>query len=164
MVPSRLGHLPATEIKSGSLIETVSGRIDMLNSSNSALRNVTVKPAPAKPCRIRDLTPRNGRGSNVKGHFRYFMSDLHLWVQAWSDEGETRLVSVESTSKLDNSTLAVDCSGESSDQSRRHSTGYCTERQQTNRFQSMARDPEEIRSEEHVRHKYSICSTDQQHL
>ena len=33
-------------------------------------------------------------------------------MQAWSDEGETRLVSVESTDKFDNSTLAVDCSDE----------------------------------------------------
>ena len=81
----------------------------MLNSSNSALRNVTVKPAPAKPCRIRDLTPRNGRGSNVKGEFRYFMSDLHLWMQAWSDEGETMHVSVGSFDTLDTSTLPIDC-------------------------------------------------------
>ena len=37
------------------LHETVSGMIDMLNSTNTALRNVTVKPAPEKPYRIRDL-------------------------------------------------------------------------------------------------------------
>ena len=29
---------------------------------------------------------------------------LHLWMQAWPDEGETMLVSVESTDKFDNST------------------------------------------------------------
>ena len=40
------------------------------------------------------------------------MSDLHLWMQARSDEVETMLVSVESTDKFDNSTLAVDCSDE----------------------------------------------------
>ena len=40
------------------------------------------------------------------------MSDLHLWMQGRSDEGETMLVSVESTDKFDNSTLAVDCSDE----------------------------------------------------
>ena len=40
------------------------------------------------------------------------MSDLHLWMQTWSDEGETMLVSVESTDKFDNSTVAVDCSDE----------------------------------------------------
>ena len=33
-------------------------------------------------------------------------------MQARSDEGETKLVSVESTDKFDNSTLAVDCSDE----------------------------------------------------
>ena len=40
------------------------------------------------------------------------MSDLHLGMQAWLDEGETLLVSVESIDKFDNSTLAVDCSDE----------------------------------------------------
>ena len=40
------------------------------------------------------------------------MSDLHLWMQAWSDEEETMLVSVESTDKFGDSTLAVDCLGE----------------------------------------------------
>ena len=40
------------------------------------------------------------------------MLDLHLWMQAWSDEGETMLVSVENTDKFDNSTLVVDCSDE----------------------------------------------------
>ena len=40
------------------------------------------------------------------------MSDLHLWMQARPDEGETVLVSVESTDKFDNSTLAVDCPDE----------------------------------------------------
>ena len=33
-------------------------------------------------------------------------------MQAWSGGGETRLVSVESTAKFDNRTLAVDCSDE----------------------------------------------------
>ena len=40
------------------------------------------------------------------------MSDLHLWMQTWSDEGETMLVSVESTDKFDNSTVEVNCSDE----------------------------------------------------
>ena len=40
------------------------------------------------------------------------MSELHLWIQALSDEGETILVSVEKTDKFDSSTLAVDCSDE----------------------------------------------------
>ena len=43
---------------------------------------------------------------------RHFMSDVHLWVQALSDEGETMLVSVESTDRFDNNTLAMDCSDE----------------------------------------------------
>ena len=35
-----------------------------------------------------------------------------MWMQAWSDEGEIMLVSVESTDRFDNSTLAVDCPDE----------------------------------------------------
>ena len=44
-----------------------------------------------------------------KGEFRSFMSDLHLWIQAWSDHGERVLTRVESAEKIDRDTLAVDC-------------------------------------------------------
>ena len=37
------------------------------------------------------------------------MSDLHLWMQAWSDQGERILARVESVDKVDRATLAVDC-------------------------------------------------------
>ena len=37
------------------------------------------------------------------------MSDLHLWMQAWSDHGERVLTRVESAEKIDRDTLAVDC-------------------------------------------------------
>ena len=60
------------------------------------------------------------------------MSGLHLWRRVWSDEGETILVSVESTDKFDNSTLAVDCSDEKFRTSRRHFTKCGKEQQQTN--------------------------------
>ena len=76
--------------------EVISGRMDMLNSTNTALQNVSARPAESKPCRISDLLPRNWEGSNEKGEFRSFMSDLHLWMQAWSDQGEQMLVRVES--------------------------------------------------------------------
>ena len=92
--------------------ETVSGRIDMFNSINTALQRVSAKRIGSKPYRISDFTPRNFEGSNDKGEFRNFMSNLHLWMQAWTDEGETMLVSVESTHKVDNCTLAIDCSDE----------------------------------------------------
>ena len=59
--------------------EAISGRMDMLNSINTALQNVSARPAESKPCRISDLIPR--KGSNEKGEFRSFMSDLHLWMQ-----------------------------------------------------------------------------------
>ena len=92
--------------------EAISGRIDMLNSTNTALQNVSAIPAESKPCRISVLIPRNWEGNNEKGEFRSFMSDLHLWMQGWSDQGEQMLAIVEGSYKLDNSTLAVDCSGE----------------------------------------------------
>ena len=37
------------------------------------------------------------------------MSDLHLWMQAWSDQGERILTRVGSVDKVDRETLAVDC-------------------------------------------------------
>ena len=89
--------------------ETVNGRMDMLNSINTALQNVSTKTTDFKPYRISDLIPRNWEGSNEKGEFRSFMSDLHLWMQAWSDEGERILARVESVDKVDRATLAVDC-------------------------------------------------------
>ena len=37
------------------------------------------------------------------------MAELHLWMQAWSDQGERNLVRVEGVDKVECSTLAVDC-------------------------------------------------------
>ena len=67
--------------------DTIIGRMDMLNSSNTALQNVSARPAEIKPYRISDLVPRNWEGNNEKGEFRSFTSDLHLWMQAWSNQG-----------------------------------------------------------------------------
>ena len=38
------------------------------------------------------------------------MSDLHLWMQAWSHQGDKMLAIVEGTDKLDNNAIAFDCS------------------------------------------------------
>ena len=104
------------------------------------------------------------------------MSDLHLWVQAWSDQGEKMLVSVESTDKFDSSTIAFDCSDEefrsieaSLYQVLHRTTANEPLRiaQQTRRtegIRSMACDREKVRSEEHVGQNFSMCSLDQQHL
>ena len=89
--------------------ETVNGRMDMLNSISTAIQNVSTKTNDSKPYRISDLIPRNWEGNNEKGEFRSFMSDLHLWMQAWSDQGERILTRVESVEKIDRATLAVDC-------------------------------------------------------
>ena len=47
--------------------ESTSGSMDMLNSINTALQNVSAKPTDSKPYRISDLLPRNWEGSNEKG-------------------------------------------------------------------------------------------------
>ena len=91
--------------------EKINGRMDMLNSINTELQNMSTKAADSKPYRISDLIPRNWEGSSEKGEFRSFMSDLHLWMQAWSDQGERILARVERVDKIDRATLAVDCTG-----------------------------------------------------
>ena len=40
------------------------------------------------------------------------MADLHLWMQAYSDQGEKMLVRVEGAERIDRNTLAVDCTEE----------------------------------------------------
>ena len=92
--------------------EAISGRMDMMNSISAALQRMTAKPAESKPYRISDLIPRNWEGGNEKGEFRSFMSDLHLWMQAWSDQGEQVLARVESIDKFDNNLIAFDCPDE----------------------------------------------------
>ena len=47
--------------------EKINGRMDMLNSINTALQNVSTKSADSRPYRISDLIPRNWKGSNEKG-------------------------------------------------------------------------------------------------
>ena len=56
--------------------ESISCGMDMLNSMNTALQNVSAKPTDSKPYRFSDLLPRNLEGSNDNGEFRSFMSDF----------------------------------------------------------------------------------------
>ena len=88
--------------------EAISGRMDMLNNNNTALQNVSARPPEFKPYRISDLIQRNWEGSTAKGEFRSFMSDLLLWMQAWSVQGEQILARVESIDKFDNNVIAFD--------------------------------------------------------
>ena len=109
--PGRLRSISAA-VEAGSfrcaeVNDVISGRMDMLNSINTALQNVSARPAENKPYRIRDLTPRSWEGNNEKAEFRSFMSDLHLWMQAWSNQGEKMLVIVEGVDKLDHNANAV---------------------------------------------------------
>ena len=84
----------------------------MMNSISAALQRVTAKSPESKPYRISYLIPRNWEGGNEKGELRSFMSDLHLWMQAWSDQGEQMLAMVESIDRFDNNVIAFDCADE----------------------------------------------------
>ena len=42
--------------------DAISGRMDMLNSINTALENVSARPAENKPYGISDIIPRNWEG------------------------------------------------------------------------------------------------------
>ena len=84
--------------------DTISVRMDMLNCINTTLKNSSARPAENKPYRIGDLIPRNWE------EFRSFMSELHLWMQAWSNQGEKMLATVEGSNKLDKNAIAFDCS------------------------------------------------------
>ena len=83
------------------------------------------------------------------------------------------LVSVESTDKLDSSTIEVDCSDEEfrSIEASLYQVLYRTTANEPLRIVQQTRGQKGfeawraiVRSEEHVGQKFSICSTDQQHL
>ena len=84
--------------------------LDAISSISSAMQRLSACPAAvAKPYRISDLIPRSWDGSHNKGQFGNFMAELHLSMQAWSDQGARILVRVERVDKVYRSTLAVDC-------------------------------------------------------
>ena len=75
----------------------INGKPDAIRSISSAMQRLSAGPAEtAKPYRIRDLIPKSRDGNHNQGQFRNFMAELHLWLQAWSDQGEAILVRVES--------------------------------------------------------------------
>ena len=80
-----------------------------LNSINTALQNVAANPVDSKLCRVSDLIPRSWEGNNEKVEFRSFMLDLHLWMQAWSNQGEMILTCAERVEKFDSIAIAADC-------------------------------------------------------
>ena len=78
--------------------DSISGRMDMLNSLNTALLNVSAKPTDSKPYRKRRIP---------KLHVRLALVDTSV-----AKPRRKMLVSVESTEILDSSTIAFDCSDE----------------------------------------------------
>ena len=88
----------------------INGSVDAINSISSAMQRLSAGSAEtAKPYKISDLIPKGWDGNHEKFQFRNLMAELHLWMQARSDQGERILVGVESVDKVDSSTLAVDC-------------------------------------------------------
>ena len=91
-------------------------------------------------------------------------SDLHLWMQAWSNQGEMILTSVKRVDKFDSSAIEVDCPEaefrliEASLYQVLHRTTASEPLrivQQTNKrtkwFRGMSHDREEVRPKKHVR-------------
>ena len=71
------------------------GRLGANSSISSAMHRISAgSTGTAKPCRMSDLIPKSWDGSHDKGQFRNFMAELHLWMQARSDQGERLLVRV----------------------------------------------------------------------
>ena len=88
---------------------TINCSVDMLSRINTALQHVAANPGDSKPFRVSDLIPWSWEGNNEKGDVRSFMSDLHLWMQAWSSQGDMILTSVERVVKFDSSAIAIGC-------------------------------------------------------
>ena len=102
----------------------INGRLDAISSISSARQRISAGPAEAaKPYRISDLIPKSWDGSHDKGQFRNSMAELHLWMQAWTDQGERVLVGLH--------WLWI-ARQQSSERSRLICTRSCTERQQMN--------------------------------
>ena len=121
-------------------------------------------PETAKPYRISDLIPKSWDGSHDKGKFRNFMAELHLWIQAWPDQGERILVRVERVDKVDRSTLAVDCT-EADFRTLETSLYQILHRTTTNEPLKMVQQVQGQKGFEawHVRPKLGVCCADQQH-
>ena len=90
--------------------EEINVRLDAISIISSAMQRISAGPAEAaKPYKISDLIPKGWDGSHDKGQFRNFMAELHVWMQARSDQGKRILVRVDGVDKVERSTLAAVC-------------------------------------------------------
>ena len=55
-----------------------------------------------------DVIPKIQKGNIEKGEFGNHMTASHRWMQAWSHQGEKKMVRVESVDKIDHVSLSVD--------------------------------------------------------
>ena len=100
------------------MIEIVTGGMEMRNNINTSWQNVSTKSFNSKSQRFSDLIPE----SWDKGECRHFMSDLHFWMQTWSNEGEAMLSGVDSS---DNYDISVSTVGSPLAESRTIETSLC---------------------------------------
>ena len=100
------------------------------------------------------------------------MSDLHLWMQAWSNQGEKMLAIVEGSDKLDNNAIAFNCSDDEfrSIEASLYQVLHRTTTNEPLRIVQQTRGQRgveawhaTVRRYDH-RQQFSICSVDQQHL
>ena len=128
--------------------------------------------AAKESCNVRDWTAstqhfRMSQRSQCQREgrkFWSFMSDLHLWMQAWSNQGEMILTSAERVDKFNSSATAIDCPEA---EFRLTEASLCQVLHRTMANEPLKKvqntgDREEVRSEEHVRQKFSVRSTHQQ--
>ena len=105
------------------------------------------------------------------------MSDLHLWMQARSDQGESGYLSrVESVDKFDNNEIAFDCSGEEfgSIEASLYQVLHRTTSNEPLRIVQQTRGQKGCEAWDAIVRRYdwrnmsdkkiSVCSTNQQHL
>ena len=115
---SRHGH-PRRLRNVSAAVETGSGRCDAAAQSRNERGNqrqnghdeqyqYSTSESISEASRVQTTLDQR----NEKGEFRSFTSDLHLWMQAWSGQGEQMLASVESVDRLDNNVTAFDYSDE----------------------------------------------------
>ena len=145
----------------------INGRLDAISSISSAMQRLSAGPAEtANPYRVSDLIPKSWDGSHDKGQFRNFMAELHLWMQAWSDQGERIFVRVESVDIVDRSTLAVGCT-EAVFRTFESALYQVLHRTTTNESPRMVQYVQGQTSggmiREHVKPKRGACSADQKH-
>ena len=150
--------------------------MDMLNSINTALQNVSARPAETKPYRISDIIPTKlGRQQR-----KWTVQELHV-RPALVDAGVVRSRGEDacrrrSTDKFDNNAIAYDCSDEEfrSIEASLYQVLHRTTANEPLRIVQQTRGQKGFEAwhaiavrydqRKHVKQKFNVRSADQQHL